>query len=274
MAVRRTKIVATLGPATERPETLDAVLAAGRRLRAHQLLARDGGRPARPLRRPPAPPPTAPTGRSASSSTSRVPSCACRAHTEARTVVRRRGGHLRRHRAGRRPGDVQVDFPDFADLVTERSQIVIGDGLPRFAVESIEDGRVHARALSRRRALLAQGLQRHLRAAQPARADREGHRRPRARRRVRGGLRGAAASSAPPPTSPTCATGCARHGSRARTIAKIEKVEAYEHLDEILAVADGDHGRARGLRRRGRRRARAADAEGRDLPRHPGRQDA
>ena len=29
------------------------------------------------------------------------------------------------------------------------------------------------------------------------------------------------------------------HGSPARTIAKIEKVEAYEHLDEILEVADG-----------------------------------
>jgi pyruvate kinase len=28
-------------------------------------------------------------------------------------------------------------------------------------------------------------------------------------------------------------------GSPARTVAKIEKVEAYEHLDEILAVADG-----------------------------------
>ena len=28
-------------------------------------------------------------------------------------------------------------------------------------------------------------------------------------------------------------------GSRARTIAKIEKIEAYENLDEILAVSDG-----------------------------------
>ena len=43
---------------------------------------------------------------------------------------------------------MRVDFPDFAALVTERSQIVIGDGVPRLAVEGVADGEVVARVLS------------------------------------------------------------------------------------------------------------------------------
>ena len=43
---------------------------------------------------------------------------------------------------------VQVDFEHFAALVTERSQIVIGDGVPRFAVERIEGGDVFVRAVA------------------------------------------------------------------------------------------------------------------------------
>jgi pyruvate kinase len=38
------------------------------------------------------------------------------------------------------PGRVLVDFEGFSRLVTDRSQIVIGDGVPRFAVEAIRDG--------------------------------------------------------------------------------------------------------------------------------------
>ena len=41
--------------------------------------------------------------------------------------------------------------------MTERSQIVIGDGVPRFAVERIADGVVHARALSAGRSRRARG---------------------------------------------------------------------------------------------------------------------
>ena len=49
---------------------------------------------------------------------------------------------------GRREDCVAVEFEKFAALVTQRSQIVIGDGVPRFAVDRIEDGVVHARAVS------------------------------------------------------------------------------------------------------------------------------
>ena len=46
------------------------------------------------------------------------------------------------------PDRVRVDFPHFAALVTERSQIVIGDGVPRLAVEGVADGEVVTRVLS------------------------------------------------------------------------------------------------------------------------------
>ena len=49
------------------------------------------------------------------------------------------------------PGDgrVDVDFAGFADLVTERSEIVIGDGVPRMVAERVEAGAVFTRVVSR-----------------------------------------------------------------------------------------------------------------------------
>ena len=46
-------------------------------------------------------------------------------------------------------------------------------------------------------------------------------------------------SCAPPPTSSSCARSRRECGSPAKLIAKIEKIEAYEALDEIIAVTDG-----------------------------------
>ena len=87
--------------------------------------------------------------------------------------ARPRGGRLRRLPA----------------LVTERSEIVIGDGVPRLAVERVgRRGRRRARRLARA-AVAAQGHQRHLRAARAAGDHREGRRRPRARGRARRRLR-------------------------------------------------------------------------------------
>ena len=50
-------------------------------------------------------------------------------------------------------------------------------------------------------------------------------------------------------------------GSRARVIAKIEKAEAVDCLDEILGETDARHGRPRRPRGRDRRRRGAADPE-------------
>jgi len=41
-----------------------------------------------------------------------------------------------------------VDYADFPSLVTDRSDIVIGDGVPRCAVEEVEGDRVLARAMT------------------------------------------------------------------------------------------------------------------------------
>ena len=46
------------------------------------------------------------------------------------------------------PDRIAVDFADFPRLVSERSEIVIGDGVPRLVVESSGPGEVVARALS------------------------------------------------------------------------------------------------------------------------------
>jgi pyruvate kinase len=59
-------------------------------------------------------------------------------------------------------------------------------------------------------------------------------------------------------------------GSDARIVAKIEKVEAVAHLDEIIAATDGVMVARGGLRRRGGRRRGAAHAEGHHLSRHAG----
>ena len=61
------------------------------------------------------------------------------------------------------------------------------------------------------------------------------------------------------------------HGGRQRLIAKIEKAEAVEQLDAIVAAADGAHGRARRPRGRDRRRGRAARAEAHHPARPRGR---
>jgi len=133
---------------------------------------------------------------------------------------------------------VPVDFPDFPRLVTERSEIVVGDGVPRLVVESAGPGEVVARARSAGELVPRKGINvTYARPELPAitgkdladlalatdldvdfvalsfvrsAADIE---QLRARLDERG-----------------------RHG---RTIAKIEKVEGYENLDEIIAVADG-----------------------------------
>ena len=79
------------------------------------------------------------------------------------------------------PDHVVVEFDKFAALVTERSQIVIGDGVPRFAVVRIDGADDPRPRRLPRPAGAAQGHQRDLRPPGAARDHREGPRRSRAR---------------------------------------------------------------------------------------------
>ena len=83
-----------------------------------------------------------------------------------------------------------------------------------------------------------------------------------------------------PTTSTTCTQIMDEEGVRLPVIAKIEKPQAVDNLDEIIDAFDGDHGRPRRPRRRAAARGGAAGAEARhrDGPaqrqaghrRHPG----
>ena len=127
---------------------------------------------------------------------------------------------------------------DFARLVTERSEIVIGDGVPRLAVERVGDGEVVARAVSPGPLSPRKGINvTYARPELPAITEKDV----------------ADLALAAEVGADFVALSFVRSaadieqlrerlralGSPARTIAKIEKVEAYEHLDEILAVTDG-----------------------------------
>jgi pyruvate kinase len=133
---------------------------------------------------------------------------------------------------------VAVDFRGFAGLVTDRSEIIVGDGVPRFAVGGRSDGAVLAQALTAGPLAPRKGI--NVTYAQPdlpaittkdasdlatavavgadfvalsfvrSAADVED---------LRGRLEAA--------------------GSRALIVAKIETLEGYENLDGIIAGADG-----------------------------------
>ena len=236
---RRTKIVATIGPATDPPEVLDRLLAAGtdcvrvncshgteddlrRRARAAREAAARAGRPLALLFDL-----QGPKLRLAAA----TPAADLRADDEVVLV-------------GARPGEVSeddrlvVEFPDFAELVTERSEIVIGDGVPRLVVDEVRGGEVRARAVTPGGVGPRKGVNvTYARPQLPAMTGKD----------VRD-LELATELGADFVALSFVRTAAdvellrehmARLGSRARTIAKIEKIEAYEHLDEILAASDG-----------------------------------
>jgi pyruvate kinase len=135
-------------------------------------------------------------------------------------------------------GRVVVDFAGFAALVTQRSQIVIGDGVPRLAVERVESGEVLARALSPGPLSARKGVNvTYARPELPAITDKD------AADLALAGELGAdfvalsfvrAADDLEQLRARMRALPCP-----ARVIAKIEKIEAYERLDEIIRAADG-----------------------------------
>ena len=244
MIGRRTKIVATLGPASDAPGVLDALIAAG--LDCARLNCSHGTHD--DLRR------RAAAVREAAARAGRPigilfdlqgPKLRLSANTTERTVERDEEVVI----VGSAPEDgvippdmLVVDFPRFAELVTERSEIVIGDGVPRFVVDTLKiDSRpphAQARALTPGRIGPRKGVNvTYARPSLPALTEKDLADLAVAVELDADFVALSFVRSAADIELLTQALGI--RGSHARTIAKIEKIEAHEHLDEILAVADG-----------------------------------
>jgi pyruvate kinase len=239
MRARRTKILATLGPATDPPGVLDRLVAAGldggrincahddaprwrERAEGLRAAARRAGRPLALL----------------------VDLAGPKMRLDSDVIAREVGLDEEVVFASGRPapdGAVVAGWPALAEAVTVgRSEIVIGDGTPRLAVIAAraEEGTVVARCrrpgvIAPRKGIFVTFLRSptstmgerdlaDLQAAAELEADlvalsfvRSGQ----DVRRLRGALDGL-------PIQP-------------RVIAKIEKIEAWEALDEILDVSDG-----------------------------------
>jgi pyruvate kinase len=237
---RRTKIVATIGPATDSPAVLEDLVAAGidcarlncshgteddlrRRAAAVRAAAVRAGRPIGLL------------------FDLQGPKLRLSAGTVERAVQRGEDVVFAGSASGvAAPSELlTVDFPEFARLVTERSEIVIGDGIPRFVVETIDPGgAIRARALTPGGVAPRKGVNvTYARPSLPALTDKDMADLALA---AELGADFVALSFVRSAADVELLTNELRgRGSHARTIAKIEKVEAYEKLDEIVAVADG-----------------------------------
>ena len=234
---RRTKIVATLGPATDAPGVLDELVASG--MSCARLNCSHGTHD--DLRR------RAAAVREASERAGRAlgllidlqgPKLRLAGATVTRDVE---AGDTFTFCGTAPPASdrhVEVEFDAFASLVTERSELVIGDGVPRFSVQSISGDDVTATALSPGPLSANKGINvTYARPELPAITDKDLE-----------DLKLAAELDADFVALSFVRTAADmeqlralldEHGLAARTIAKIEKVEAYDHLDEIIAVADG-----------------------------------
>jgi pyruvate kinase len=232
---RHTKIVATLGPATDPPGRLDEMIAAGldcARLNCSHGTHDDLRRRARDVRE------AAGRARRAIGLLFDLqgPKLRLSADTEPRTLSVGETVVFGGDRAG---GErVVVDFPDFAGLVTERSEIVIGDGVPRLAVEHVAGGEVVARVrapgpLSARKGINVTWARPEL----PAITEKDVQ--DLALAAELGGDFVALSFVRSAADLEELRARLEAHGSDARIVAKIEKVEAYEQLDGIIAVSDG-----------------------------------
>jgi pyruvate kinase len=230
MLQRRTKIVATLGPATDADGVLDRLVAAG--LDCARLNCSHGSH--EDLRR------RAAEVRAASVTAGRPigllldlqgPKLRLNAATEPQIV-----------QAGAEvvfgPAGVQVDFDKFTALVTERSEIVIGDGVPRFAVVREEGPNVITTCVSPGPLAPRKGINvTYARPELPAITEKDV------------ADLGLAAELGADFVALSFVRSAAdieqlralalELGSAAKLIAKIEKIEAYEALDDIIEVSDG-----------------------------------
>jgi pyruvate kinase len=237
MLERRTKIVATLGPATDAPGVLDRLAEAGMdcarlncshgdadalRARAAEVraVAERQGRPIGLL------------------FDLQGPKLRLAGDTDERVMAPGDEVTFLDPTSGLRPGCVRVDFPGFGLLVTDRSEIVIGDGVPRFAVSELRDGEVVARTVSPGRLAPRKGINvTFARPELPAITEKDASDLALAAELGADFVALSFVRSAA--DMEELRQRLLEHGSAARTIAKVEKVEAYEHLDDILSAADG-----------------------------------
>jgi pyruvate kinase len=237
MHPRHTKIVATLGPATDRPGILDQLVSAGldcARLNCSHGTSDDLRRRAQEVRAA-----AERAGRPiALMFDLQGPKLRISSETEQRIVEVGDTVTFAGSEVAVQPEHVQVDFGGFAALVTERSEIVIGDGVPRMVAESVDDGAVTTRVVSRGPLSPRKGITvTYARPTLPAITEKDIE-----------DLAIAVEMDADFVALSFVRSGAdmealrdrlREHGSAARTIAKVEKVEGYERLDEIIASSDG-----------------------------------
>jgi pyruvate kinase len=236
MFERRTKIVATLGPATDEPGVLDRLVSAG--MDCARLNCSHGDRDDL-LRR-----------------TAEVREAAVRAPRAIAVLFDLQGPKLRLNGAteprvletgetitlsgfgASEANRLVVDFDGFARLCTERSDIVIGDGMPRLAVSAVAQDEVRARVIAPGPISARKGVNvTYARPELPAITEKDLADLAIAAEADADFIALSFVRSAADMEQLRAHMDAA--GARARTIAKIEKVEAYENLDEILAVSDG-----------------------------------
>jgi pyruvate kinase len=233
---RHTKIVATLGPATDKPGVLDGLVAAGldcarmncshgttedvrRRTRAVREAAERAGRPVAVMLDLQGP-------------KIRLGEIAPRTVQVGKQLV------FVAPATPAEPDDIRVELDGFDELVSEQSDLIIGDGNPRFAVERVESGRVYARALSSGPVLPRKGISvTHASPTLPAitvkdLVDLELAPELDVDFVAQSFVRSAADVE-------QLRALLAERGSRAQIIVKVERVDAMERIDEILQACDG-----------------------------------
>ena len=232
---RRTKIVVTLGPSTDDPQVLDRLVAAG--MDVARVNCSHGG--AEDLLR------RAAEVREAAKRSGRAlgllfdlqgPKLRLSSATETRTLEA--GDTVTFTGGSDGEGQVVVDFEGFARLCTPQSEIVIGDGVPRLSVATVTGDDVRAQVvspgpISARKGVNVTYARPELPAITPKDfADLDVACEAGADFVALSFVRSAADIE-------QLKEKLGELGCHARVIAKIEKVEAYEDLDAILAVSDG-----------------------------------
>jgi pyruvate kinase len=242
---RHTKIVATLGPATDGPGVIEEMIAAG--LDCARMNCSHG------------------TAEDVRRRTHAVREAAQRAGRPVAVMLDLQGPKIRLGEIAPRsvevgdeivfvapgphgkPDDVRVELDGFDELVSERSHLIIGDGSPRFAVDRVDAGRVHALALSGGRVLPRKGIGvTHARPSLPAITLKDLVDLDLAPELDVDFVAQSFVRSAADVHELRALL--AERGARAQVIVKVERVDAMERIEEILnacegvMVARGDYG--------------------------------